>query len=148
MSEPGQRSTTSAVPQSAAVVDPFELQREVSRRLAAPALEGYEIVAFIGEGTYGDVWQARDKKTGTVVAIKRLRKQPDQQSRSEVRMLAGLDAARGIVALKNIHLDSEPYCFVMEYMSGGTLAHVMQQRGKLPFREAWRFLRHVTDALA
>src|SRR5438445_6231523 len=88
-------------------VDEFERQRQVSRQLAAPRLEGYEIVAFIGEGTYGDVWQARDVKTGTLVAIKRLRKQPDQKSRAEVRMLAGLDEVRGIVALKNIHLDSE-----------------------------------------
>src|SRR5262245_1010685 len=129
-------------------VDAFQRQREISRQLAAPQLEGYEIISFVGEGTYGDVWQARDKKTGTMVAIKRLRKQPDQQSRSEVRMLAGLDAARGIVALKSIHLDSEPYCYVMEYMSGGTLANLLTQRGKLPFREAWRFFRDVTEALA
>src|SRR6185503_10970547 len=113
------RSVSDAVP------DQFELQREISRRLAAPALDGYEVTEFIGEGTYGDVWQARDKTTGAIVAIKRLRKQPDQQSRAEVRMLAGLDAARGIVALKNIHLDSEPFAYVMEYMPGGTLADLI-----------------------
>src|SRR6478752_8876460 len=95
--------------------DPFEQQRAISKQLAAPALESYEIIAFVGEGTYGDVWQARDLKSGTLVAIKRLRKQPDQKARSEVRLLAGLDESRGIVALKNIHLDSEPYCYVMEY---------------------------------
>src|SRR5439155_25526633 len=115
--------------------------------LAAPVLEGYEVIAFIGEGTYGDVWQARDLKSGTLVAIKRLRKQPDHKARSEVRMLAGLDEARGIVALKNIHLDSEPYCYVMEYIGGGTLADRLVPAGsagalpaqgsKLPFREAW-----------
>src|SRR5947208_5934025 len=144
-------------------VDEFEQQRRISKQLAAPALEGYEIVAFVGEGTYGDVWQARDLKSGTVVAIKRLRKQPDQKARAEVRLLAGLDEARGIVALKNIHLDSEPYCYVMEYIGGGTLAERLAGAGsagaspsqaspsqgpKLPFREAWRIFRELAEALA
>src|SRR5262245_8318074 len=128
--------------------DPFEQQRQVSKQLAAPVLEGYEVVAYVGEGTYGDVWQARDLKSGTLVAIKRLRRQPDQKARSEVRLLSGLDEARGIVALKNIHLDSEPYCYVMEYIGGGTLAERLAQRGKLPFREAWRIFRDLTEALS
>src|SRR5256885_14458571 len=121
-------------------VDEFEQQRRISKQLAAPALEGYEIVAFVGEGTYSDVWQARDLKSGTVVAIKRLRKQPDQKARAEVRLLAGLDEARGIVALKNIHLDSEPYCYVMEYISGGALAERLQQRGEVSVCGAWRII--------
>src|SRR5207253_6984781 len=87
-------------------------------------------------------------KSGTLVAIKRLRKQPDQKSRAEVRLLAGLDEARGIVALKNIHLDSEPYCYVMEFISGGTLAEQLAQRGKLPFGEAWRMFRELAESLA
>ncbi len=125
----------------------LERQRQISLQLASPALEGYEIVAFVGEGTYGDVWQAKELKTGTVVAIKRLRKQPTQQSRSEARLLAGLDAARGIVALKDIHLDSEPYCYVMEFMAGGTLADLMSRRGRIPFREAWQMFRELAEAL-
>jgi hypothetical protein len=129
-------------------LDDFELQREASRQLAAPALPGFEVIAYIGAGTFGDVWKARQQETGALVAIKRLRKQPDQQSRSEVRMLAGLDAARGIVALKNIHLDSEPFAYVMEYMPGGTLADLIAQREKLPFREAWRIYHELTEALA
>src|SRR5437764_1702205 len=131
-----------------AAVDEFAEQRQVSKQLAAPVLEGYELVAYVGEGTYGDVWQARDLKSGTMVAIKRLRKQPDQKARAEVRLLAGLDEARGIVALKNIHLDSEPYCYVMEYISGGTLAERLEQRGKLPFGEAWRIFRELAEALS
>src|SRR4051812_23229565 len=131
-----------------AAVDEFAEQRQVSKQLAAPVLEGYEVVAYVGEGTYGDVWQARDLKSGTPVAIKRLRKQPDQKARAEVRLLAGLDEARGVVALKNIHLDSEPYCYVMEYIGGGTLADRLAERGKLPFGEAWRIFRELAVALS
>jgi hypothetical protein len=138
----------SAEPASELLADAFELQRRVSKQLAAPLLDSYEIVAFIGEGTYGSVWQARDLKTGTLVAIKQLRNQPDQKTRLEARMLAGLDEARGIVALKSVHLDSEPYCYVMEFMAGGTLADLLAERVKLPFREAWRVFRELTEALA
>jgi serine/threonine protein kinase len=80
--------------------DPFEVQRQTSRQLAKPTVEGYTIVAFIGEGTYGDVWKAVHKESGTVDAIKRLLKRPDAQARGEARMLAALSAARGIVRLK------------------------------------------------
>src|SRR4051812_47709819 len=151
-----------------AAIDEFADQRQVSKQLAAPTLDGYEVVAFVGEGTYGDVWQARDLKSGTVVAIKRLRKQPDHKARSEVRMLAGVDEARGIVALENIHLEAGPYCYVMEYIGGGTRAERLMPAGsagastsqaspsqapasqgvKLPFREAWRIFRELADALA
>jgi hypothetical protein len=137
----------SAGPEVNIAADEFEQQRQVSKQLAAPVLEGYEVVAYVGEGTYGDVWQAKDVKSGTLVAIKRLRRQPDHKARSEVRLLAGLDEARGIVALKNIHLDSEPYCYVMEYIGGGTLAARLEQRGKLPFGEAWRIFRELAEAL-
>src|SRR5581483_2404363 len=129
-------------------IDAHQQQREASKQLAAPVIEGYEVVAYVGEGTYGDVWQARDLKSGTLVAIKRLRKQPDQKARSEVRLLAGLDEARGIVALKNIHLDSEPYCYVMEYVGGGTLAERLAQQGKLSFAEAWRIFRELAESLS
>src|SRR2546429_7532541 len=105
-----------------AAIDQLAEQRQVSKQLAAPVLEGYQVVAYVGEGTYGDVWQARDLKSGTVVAIKRLRKQPDQKARAEVRLLAGLDEARGIVALENIHLGSEPDCYVVGVIGGGALA--------------------------
>src|SRR5437762_9352509 len=146
--DPSRASVMTVESDSNIAVDAFEQQRQISKQLAAPVLEGYQVVAYVGEGTYGDVWQARDLKSGTLVAIKRLRKQPDHKARSEVRMLAGLDEARGIVALKNIHLDSEPYCYVMEYIGGGTLAGLMAERGKLSFREAWRYFRELAEALS
>lgn len=125
----------------------FYRQRQASLHVAAPSLEGYEIIAFLGEGTYGDVWHARHVETGTFVAIKRLRKQPDAKARVEVQMLAGLGAVRGIVALKQIHLDSEPYCYAMEFMEGGTLAGLLAQRKTLAFGEAWRIFTELTEAL-
>jgi serine/threonine protein kinase len=127
--------------------DPFEVQRQTSRQLAKPTVEGYTIVAFIGEGTYGDVWKGVHKESGTVDAIKRLHKRPDAQARGEARMLAALSAARGIVRLKKTQLENEPYCYVMEFMQGGTLGELIERSGKLPFTKAWEMFRELVEGL-
>ena len=127
--------------------DLAEEQRLASLSLAAPHLDGYEIVELIGEGTYGDVWRARNTKSGVTVAIKRFRQQPDEVSCDEVKKLARLAPARGIVALYDVHLASEPYCYVMEHLSGGTLADLIRRRKQIPFAEAWRIFRHLIESL-
>src|SRR5262245_33478503 len=35
-----------------------------------PAINGYEILRPLGSGAYGEVWQAREEKTGVLVAVK------------------------------------------------------------------------------
>jgi cyclin-dependent kinase len=39
----------------------------------ACAMENYEKIEKIGEGTYGKVYKARDKTTGKLVALKKTR---------------------------------------------------------------------------
>jgi len=133
---------------SGTVEEKTERRLRASRALAAPELDGYEIIAYMGEGTYGDVWEARDKSK-TRVAIKRFRRALCKQSCDEVEMLRALDDARGIVKIKDAHLKCEPYCYVMEYMRGGTLRQLMEsQGGKLPFAKAWSIFQQLTEALA
>lgn len=38
-----------------------------------PAVDQYEKLEKIGEGTYGKVYKARDKNTGKLVALKKTR---------------------------------------------------------------------------
>lgn len=127
--------------------DLLDQQRRASLDVAAPRLAGYEVIELIGAGAYGDVWKAKETSTGIIVAIKRLRRQPDGVSREDAERLAQLGAARGIVALRKVHLDAEPYAYVMEYLPGGTLADVIRQ-GPLPPEKAWRIFKRLTDALA
>ncbi|MCI0360371.1 MAG: serine/threonine protein kinase [Planctomycetaceae bacterium] len=133
------------------VIDDFDLaegQRLASLELAAPQLDGYEVLGLIGEGTYGDVWKARDQSSGVIVAIKRLRRQPDAQSCAEVEKLARLSSVRGIVTLRQVHLAAEPYCYVMEHLEGGTLGDLIRRERQLPFADAWRIYRQLNEALA
>ena len=113
----------------------LEVQRVASLELAAPRLEGYEIIELIGEGTYGEVWLARETQTSVIVAIRATSAISRTRSvAQEVEHLARLSAVRGIVALRKVHLHAEPYCYVMEHMPGGTLADLMRREGasKLP----------------
>lgn len=129
-----------------AAADLVEQQRLASLELAAPRLDGYEVSELIGEGAYGGVWKAREILTGVIVAIKRLRRQPSGISREDCERLAGLSAARGIVALRRVHLESEPYCYVMEYVAGGTLAELID-KAPLPFAKAWELFSQMTRAM-
>lgn len=43
------------------------------QQLHQPAMENYEKIEKIGEGTYGKVYKARDKTTGKLVALKKTR---------------------------------------------------------------------------
>lgn len=125
----------------------FEEQCKASLELAAPELAGYEVLKLIGEGSYGSVWRARDTATSAIVAIKRFHRQPSDQSCAEVEHLAKLSAARGIVSLWDVHLHSEPYCYVMEYMPGGTIADELRTSSTRPFPQAWAEFRQLIEAL-
>ncbi|MEQ9379754.1 MAG: serine/threonine-protein kinase, partial [Pirellulales bacterium] len=127
--------------------DLLQEQRLASLEIAGPHIGGYEIRRKIGQGTYGDVWEALDSNTRVIVAIKRLRKLPTGNSVEDCDLLAELNDAPGIVRLHKLHLDEEPYCFAMEYMRGGSLADLLKQ-GPLPFDQAWHMFREITKAMA
>lgn len=138
---------TSSTSSTDVAKDAFHEQRLASLELAAPHMDGYEVIELIGEGAYGEVWKARETQTNVTVAIKRLRRQPAGISREDCERLAELSAARGIVALRKVHLDSEPYCYVMEYLTGGTLADLID-KGPLPFDKAWDLFSQLARAMS
>ena len=80
----------------------------------------YEILAPIGEGGMGEVWQARDPRLNRTVAIK--------VSKSEFNERFGREA-RAVAALNHPHIcqiyDVGPDYLVMEYVEGSPLAGPM-----------------------
>lgn len=55
------------------------MQRGEEAAAAAAAMDGYEKLEKVGEGTYGKVYRARDKATGKIVALKKTRLHEDDE---------------------------------------------------------------------
>jgi len=123
------------------------LSETISRQMLA---SGYRMVRPLGEGTYGSVWLAEEENTGIRVAIKFFAHGTGQQwqmLQDEVKQLAALDGASGIVHLKDVVADADPPYYVMSYAEGGSLAQRLA-KGPLPLAEALSIFKDVVATLA
>jgi hypothetical protein len=129
---------------------PSDLHRTALLSRGRPQVPGYDVSSPLGKGTYGEVWQAREKSTGIRVAIKFFAHGTGQQwqfLQEEVKRLAELDAVQGIVQLKDVAPDARPPYYVMAYYEQGSLAERLE-KGPLPVPEALALFRQVAEALA
>src|SRR4051812_5412232 len=105
-------------------------ERDTERARLASALPAYEIGDILGRGAFAVVYAARHRHLEREVAIKRLSpellREPEARGRfaAEARLLASLDHPH-IVRVHD-YVEEEDVCaFVMERMTGGTLADRM-----------------------
>jgi predicted Ser/Thr protein kinase len=101
----------------------------------------YQVLAFLGEGGMGEVWQACDLRLRVEVALKSVRRERLRDERALERLRREVRAARE-VASPNVcrvfdlmEVDGQDLVS-MEYVDGTTLAEVLRQRGPLELREA------------
>ena len=119
----------------------------ISRRMQAA---GYQLIKPLGEGTYGAVWLAEEQSTGVRVAIKFFAHGAGRRwemLQEEVKQLAALDAAQGIVHLKDAVAEADPPYYVMSYVEGGSLAQRLE-KGPLTVPEALAVFQEVVQAMA
>src|SRR4051794_8706120 len=102
-------------------------ERDTERARLAAALPAYEIGEVLGRGAFAVVYAARHRHLEREVAIKRLSpellREPEGRGRfaAEARLLASLDHPH-IVRVHDYVEEEEVCAFVMERMTGGTLA--------------------------
>jgi hypothetical protein len=111
---------------------------------------GYQILDRLGEGTYGEVWRAKEHGSGIEVAIKFFNRGTTKEwvhLLEEVKQLALLHGDPGIIQLKEVNAEARPPFFIMAYAPGGCLSRRLKQ-GKLPVAEALPLFRQVCEALA
>jgi eukaryotic-like serine/threonine-protein kinase len=103
---------------------------------AGDKLGPYEILALIGAGGMGEVYQARDSRLNRDVAIKVSAAQFTERFDREARAVAALNHPN----ICHIY-DVGPNYLVMEYIEGEA------PKGPLPLEEALRIARQICDAL-
>ena len=107
---------------------------------AGTELGSYEVVAPIGAGGMGEVYQAHDTKLGRDVAIKVLPEafahDPERLSRfqREAKMLAALNHPN-IATIHGLEQSGGTSYLVMELVSGETLAERIKRDGRFRLKK-------------
>src|SRR5215467_12975969 len=115
-------------------------------------LGSYELLAQIGAGGMGEVYEARDTKLGRNVAIKVLPaafvNDPERLSRfqREARMLAALNHPN-IATIHGLEHSDGTHFLIMELVAGETLADRIKREGAVPIEEALKIAVQIAEAL-
>ncbi|XP_040380610.1 putative cyclin-dependent kinase F-2 [Oryza brachyantha] len=113
------------------------------RRYALGSADDYEQLEVVGEGSFGVVIKARDRRTGSMVALKRLH---SALGFDAVRVEAACQhACRGhpsIVEIKNVVADAKTgeIFLVMEFVGSSLRDQIMRSRPEDLVREMMRKL--------
>src|SRR4029077_7667046 len=115
-------------------------------------LGSYELLAQIGAGGMGEVYQAHDTKLGRDVAIKVLPEafahDPERLSRfqREAKMLAALNHPN-IATIYGLEQNGDTSYLVMELVPGENLAERVRRDGALPVEESLAIAKQIAEAL-
>ena len=111
-----------------------------------------EIIELLGQGGMGAVYKARQKQLDRLVALKILPPQVGQDEAfaerftREARSLAKLNHPHIVTVHDFGHTDSGLYYFIMEFVEGTDLRHVIHE-GKMSAKEALSIVPQICDAL-
>jgi serine/threonine protein kinase len=109
---------------------------------AGERLGPHEILAPIGAGGMGEVYQARDTRLNRIVAIKVSKEQFSERFEREARAVAALNHPN-ICILHDVGFNY----LVLELVEGQTLAERIRE-GAIPLEESVAIARQIADALA
>src|SRR6185503_3808028 len=131
---------------------PGEPIRVPRREETPPSIPGYELLGFIGRGSSGAVYRARQLAVDREVAIKILHPHLARESRvvrrlqREARTTARL-AHPHIVSAVDMGETDGRWWYAMEFVDGPSLAQRLRSEGRIDEREALRLFIPLCEAL-
>ena len=115
-------------------------------------LDSFEVGRALGKGKYGNVYLAREKESGVVVALKVIfKKQVDRhaiydQLRDEVEIQSRLRHP-GVLRLYGYFHDDKRVYLVLELATGGELYKRLQAEERFSEAQTARWIAQIADAL-
>jgi serine/threonine protein kinase len=131
---------------------PFQVDQLLHGEGQQLLLGQYLLLDRLGEGGMGEVFKARHRGLGRVVALKFIRRErlthPEaiNRFRREMRAAAQLSHPNIVLAYDADEVDGRHF-LVMEYVEGTDLKKVVEQRGPLPVLEACSYVRQAALGL-
>ncbi|XP_022249725.1 cyclin-dependent kinase 12-like isoform X2 [Limulus polyphemus] len=143
------------------IIKPVEEETERSPNWGERCVEMFDIICQIGEGTYGQVYKAKDRDTGDLVALKKVRLENEKEgfpitAVREIKILKQL-SHQSIVNLKEIVTDKQDaldfrkdkgaFYLVFEYMDHDLMG--LLESGLVEFSEQHiaSFMKQLLDGL-
>ena len=114
---------------------------------------GYRVLELVGRGATSDVYEAREKETRRLVALKVARADIQNADRVSARLQTAWNIGRGlrhphlVATLDGGRLTDGRAWLAMERLNGVDLQHLLDQRGMLPPARAVHIVRQVCEAL-
>ena len=111
----------------------------------------YKILSFLGEGSYGKVFKAREMKTGRIIAVKKIFI-GDSQSKykktiKEINLLKNLDHPN-IVKYYDYFQEEDYVYLMMEFLEGCTLKQYIQKNDNISEDNARIIIKQLLTALS
>jgi len=131
---------------------PYQINQLFNGKGDALVLGGYVLLERLGEGGMGQVFKARDRTSGRVVALKLVHGKrlespnAERRFRREIRAASQIDHPNVVRAYDSDRV-GDAYFFAMEYVEGIDLHKLVERDGPLPFAEACDYARQAALGL-